>query len=100
MIDEEELIQFQTQRAKEREAVRRLGEQIGFGNMMHLASEVWGEVWGVKGINFRVGPCAALTVPRGVRGVAGLPEGLRKPKIRQSSRLICLGTAPQLRKRK
>jgi hypothetical protein len=41
----------------EREAVRRLGERIGYGNMMQLASELWHEL--EPGGAFQVGPCFA-----------------------------------------
>lgn len=41
--------------------VRKLGTQIGYGNIMGLASQLWGKE--VMGGEFVVGPCKALTVP-------------------------------------
>jgi hypothetical protein len=46
---------------REKEAVRRLGEAIGFGNMMTLASQCWREMLierqGSDSGAFTVGPC-------------------------------------------
>jgi len=41
-----------------------LGTRIGFGNLMHLASDIWGSRSkpGEEGGEFTVGPCRALTV--------------------------------------
>lgn len=50
------------QRDEARRMVRELGQQIGFGSVMHLASEIWGEETEPKGHQHTVGPCAALTV--------------------------------------
>ncbi len=51
---------------RSREAVRRLGELMGFGAMMHLAEEVWRarlvEQGYPPGGEFAVGPCAAMMV--------------------------------------
>jgi hypothetical protein len=47
----------------ERDAVKRLGENIGFGRMMSLASSIWEESVGLG--SFAVGPCLAFTLPCG-----------------------------------
>jgi hypothetical protein len=50
----------------ERFLVRQLGDRIGFGNMMHIASNLWREkleLQGLEGGEFSVGPCVAGTVP-------------------------------------
>jgi hypothetical protein len=50
-----------------REAVKHLGEAIGFGNMMRLAEELWIEALdrqgGGGGGAYSVGPCVAELVP-------------------------------------
>lgn len=48
------------------EAVTRLGQQIGFGNMMHLAQKAWRDQLlkqGAEGGEFTVGTCVAFLVP-------------------------------------
>ena len=55
-------------RSVERRVVAELGANIGFGNMMHLASEIWGienHIEGISGGEFVVGPCKVFTVPCG-----------------------------------
>lgn len=50
----------------DKDDVRELGDQIGFGNMMHLASECWRESLAkidLAGGEFIVGPCVSQTVP-------------------------------------
>jgi hypothetical protein len=50
--------------AQERDAVRSLGERIGYGNMMTLAQELWREkldAQGVAGGEFSLGPCVGVT---------------------------------------
>lgn len=50
-------------RKAEVDAVRQLGEQIGYGNLMSTASEVWASKARANktdGSNFVVGPCAAM----------------------------------------
>jgi len=46
----------------DKEAVRKLGDQIGYGRMMHLAEAMWREKQlasgGTAGAEFTVGPCA------------------------------------------
>lgn len=63
------LAAMQRRDAMEKEQVRVLGEQIGYGRMMQLAQLLWheklhqsGEPVGGEHV---VGPCAALTVPCG-----------------------------------
>jgi hypothetical protein len=46
----------------ERDAVRRLGEQIGYGRTMQLCEELWNE-HEPKGHGHSVGPCLALLTP-------------------------------------
>lgn len=49
-----------------KEAVRELGDRIGYGNMMHLAEQVWREKLipqGLEGGEFAHGPCVAFMVP-------------------------------------
>jgi hypothetical protein len=46
----------------ERAAVRKLGEHIGWGNVMYLAEQCWRE-HGPAGSEHTCGPCAALLVP-------------------------------------
>jgi hypothetical protein len=48
----------------EEEAVTRVCEQWGYGRVMQLASELWSRK-DVHGGEFRVGPCAAMTVSCG-----------------------------------
>lgn len=46
--------------------VRELGDQIGYGNMMHLARDEWRtSLLNHAGGEFAVGCCVALTVPCG-----------------------------------
>lgn len=50
-------------RAAERQAVRKLGDSIGYGNLMSTASDVWASLARANktdGSNFVVGPCAAM----------------------------------------
>ena len=50
----------------EREAVERIGAQIGYGRLMDLAEQVWGErlaTEGRAGGQHTVGPCADFIVP-------------------------------------
>lgn len=56
-------------RDREIEVIRSLGEQIGFGNMMDLASRIWAE--DVSGGAFVVGPAKALTVECGCESPKG-----------------------------
>ena len=63
--------EMKRQLSRERQAVARLGDQIGYGNMMSLASEIWGVSLHIKGLpggEFVVGPCKALTEPCGCGG--------------------------------
>lgn len=50
-----------------KELVRRLGADIGYGNMMVLARDCWRESLAAKGYplggEHSVGPCIACTVP-------------------------------------
>ncbi|WP_424139383.1 hypothetical protein [Roseomonas chloroacetimidivorans] len=50
-----------------RDAVEQLGARIGFGRLMQLAEEVWGERLNAQGLppgaRFAVGPCAGFMVP-------------------------------------
>lgn len=47
--------------------VRELGDRIGYGNMMHLASGLWAKElftsYGIVGGEFVVGPCKSAVVP-------------------------------------
>lgn len=52
--------------AKEKAAVTALGDQIGYGRIMQLCEEIWGEKDG-NGGQFRHGPCVAMTVPCGCK---------------------------------
>lgn len=56
-------------RERERRKVKALGEQIGFGNMMHLASAIWDEIQ--PGGAFAYGPCTGSTVPCDHQGKPG-----------------------------
>ena len=50
----------------EEEAVRSLGEQIGYGRLMQATETVWrrvNESRGMVGAEYTTGPCAASTVP-------------------------------------
>lgn len=51
----------------DREAVRRLGEAIGYGNLMQLAEALWGEALTAQGCGaggaHSVGPCVGGLVP-------------------------------------
>lgn len=52
-------------RKAEMDAVRQLGDRIGYGNLMHTASEIWASVARINktdGSNFLVGPCASMVV--------------------------------------
>ena len=53
----------------EKSSVNLLGQMIGFGNMMYLASECWRESLAEKGYpvgaEFQVGTCVLLTTPCG-----------------------------------
>ena len=55
----------------EQESVRRLGSEIGYGNLMHVASQEWGKdlkrKWRADGGQFAVGPCVVMTVPCGCK---------------------------------
>lgn len=53
-----------------KDTVMRLGEQIGFGNLMDLARDAWRDVlardWpGCEGGEFQVGPCVTMTIECG-----------------------------------
>ena len=51
--------------AAEREAVRRLGDAIGYGRVMQLAEQIWHDkavANGIPGSEHTTGPCAALMV--------------------------------------
>ena len=53
---------------RERQMVRELGGQLGYGNLMHTASELWTEDLqgsSYAGGEFVVGPAKALTTPCG-----------------------------------
>jgi hypothetical protein len=56
-------------RDEEKRLVKKIGEVIGYGNMMELASQLWRESLKESGYpvggEHVVGPCAALTVPCG-----------------------------------
>lgn len=59
---------MKNRRSEERRAVHALGNQVGFGNMMSLASEIWGiqlQIDGLPGGEFVVGPCRTFTEPCG-----------------------------------
>ena len=63
--------EMEIRRMQERWSVHDLGQEIGFGNMMHLASEIWKielHIKGLPGGEFVVGPCSAFTVPCGCGG--------------------------------
>lgn len=50
----------------EKQAVAVLGEQIGFGRMMQLAEQIWGELnaaRGYPGAQHTTGPCASMLTP-------------------------------------
>lgn len=53
--------------ASEHEAVRQLGEHIGWGNVMHLAERCWREYLQASGApaggEHTTGPCAIFMVP-------------------------------------
>ena len=44
-----------------RAAVKKLGDEIGYGYMMQLAEELWAEI--APGAQHTVGTCGALLVP-------------------------------------
>lgn len=46
---------------RDRAMVQRLGDEIGYGNMMQLAEQIWNERQ--PGGAHSVGPCTALLVP-------------------------------------
>lgn len=52
---------------EEENAVRQLGDLIGYGRMMQLAEQLWRKMlkkeWGIEGGEHTVGPCAAMMVP-------------------------------------
>jgi hypothetical protein len=51
---------------EERNAVRQLGDLIGYGRMMQLAEQVWRsklEPDGLAGGEHTTGPCAVMMVP-------------------------------------
>jgi hypothetical protein len=63
----------------ERQAVRDLGEAIGYGRLMQLAEELWREKLvpeGIQGGELTVGPCASMMVPcaHSVRDSSGYCE--------------------------
>lgn len=43
--------------------VRALGEAIGYGRLMQLAEQIWGEKEDGRGGEHTIGPCAAFMVP-------------------------------------
>lgn len=51
---------------EEENAVRQLGNLIGYGRMMQLAEQEWRKMlkkeWGIEGGEHTTGPCAALMV--------------------------------------
>jgi len=49
--------------AQEIAQVRALGERLGYGRVMQICEEVWGEKEGVHGGQLTVGTCAAMLVP-------------------------------------
>lgn len=52
--------------SSEKEKVSELGHEIGFGNMMHLATKCWEEYLteiGLSGGAFITGPCKSEVVP-------------------------------------
>ena len=51
----------EAQRNEERKLVQQLGDKIGYGQLMHLASEIWQE--GSPEGAFTVGPVAFVMVP-------------------------------------
>ncbi len=55
----------------DKNAVRQLGRKIGYGNLMYVASQQWGEdlkqKWNEDGGQFAVGPCVVMTVPCGCK---------------------------------
>lgn len=53
----------EAQRNEERKLVKQLGDEIGYGNLMSLASEIWKEYSPRDA--FTVGPCAVAMVPCG-----------------------------------
>lgn len=65
---------FSFDNSVEREFVRRLAEDqgIGYGNMMHLARDLWRDKLAsmtpsLIGGEFAVGPCVVMTVPCGCK---------------------------------
>lgn len=66
LIVEATLQNLSENRANRRVEVLALGESVGFGQLMRLAEEIWGEreiARGTPGGQHTVGPCAALLVP-------------------------------------
>jgi len=60
-------------RGHEIRQVEELGNKIGYGNMMNLASKLWGKILeekGCKGGEFIVGPCKAQVVACGCKSPA------------------------------
>lgn len=49
--------------AQETAQVRAMGERFGYGRVMQLCEEIWGEKEGDRGGQHTVGPCAAMLVP-------------------------------------
>lgn len=52
----------------EKQAVKALGDKIGYGRLMRLAQQCWREIAiakGYSGTEFTCGPCAGLTVECG-----------------------------------
>ncbi len=55
----------------QKELVYKIGKEIGFGNMMHLAQKCWRDILSKPdslappGGEFACGPCVRLTVPCG-----------------------------------
>jgi len=63
---------FSLDNSVEKEAVRKLGDDIGFGNMMNLARDCWHDSLqakypGTPDGELAVGPCVATTVPCGCK---------------------------------
>lgn len=87
--DYERLIaHFQRPDIVERVKVRHLGEDIGYGNLMHLARDEWRESLkhkGIEGGELAVGCCVALTVPCGCAGSCDWCNGCGwiTPKVKE-----------------
>jgi uncharacterized membrane protein YagU involved in acid resistance len=61
---------------KDKELVKKLGEKIGYGNMMHLASELWEESMIKKGY-----PTSGVFVPALKRDVREQKPKLKSGKL-------------------